>query len=229
DLVVVERDVLVDGVRVLHEAVVRDDGRAVVLGVLELGPELRAVDRADDDDLRALLDHGVDLALLLRDTAVGELDDRLEAGLREPVVEQLLGEDPVLRRLLRERDTDGRALLEAGGRGLAAGRLTATGVAAAVGRAAAEHERTRGGQRQERRGELLHGYHFLVGHPSSDAVVGSYGWWVGRARQPLAAVAPASTGTSGWTSSAPVTAPVPLSRRDGKMRPMIDGRPCTLL
>ena len=80
DLVVVEGDVHVDGLGVLHQAVVGDDLDARGRGGLELAAQLRAVDGADDDDLRALLDHGLDLVLLLGHAAVGELDERLEPG-----------------------------------------------------------------------------------------------------------------------------------------------------
>ena len=65
DLEVVVGDVVVDGGGVLDEAVVGDDRGAGVLGGLELGAQLRAVDGADDDDLGALGDHGRDLVLLL--------------------------------------------------------------------------------------------------------------------------------------------------------------------
>jgi len=45
------------------------------VGLLQHGAELSAVDGADDDDLGALLDHGLDLLLLLGHLVVGGLDD----------------------------------------------------------------------------------------------------------------------------------------------------------
>ena len=58
------------------------------LACCDLGAQLRAVGRADDDDLGALGDHGGDLGLLVGDAAVGVLHVGLEAGLLEAVVEQ---------------------------------------------------------------------------------------------------------------------------------------------
>ena len=61
------------------------------------------VGRADDDDLRALGDHGLDLRLLVGDRVggAGVLHVGLEAGVLEAVGEQVTGEDPVLRGLRR--------------------------------------------------------------------------------------------------------------------------------
>ena len=69
----------VDGLGVLDQSVVAEDEDAGVLGVLEDRAELLAVDGADDDRLRALLDHGLDLLLLLGNLVVGRLDERAEA------------------------------------------------------------------------------------------------------------------------------------------------------
>ncbi len=131
DLEVVVGDVVVHVRGVQEQTVVGDDRGAGVLGLLELGAQLRTVDGADDDDLGALGDHGADLVLLLRDAAVGELHVRLEAGLGEAVVEQRLRQDPVFAGLLGERDADQGVLRErlAAGGGTAGG----PGVGAAAG------------------------------------------------------------------------------------------------
>ncbi len=100
DLEVVERDVEVDVRRVLDEPVVRDDLHAGVGGLLELRAELLAVLRADDDDLRAVGDHGRDLVLLLRDRVRGGGGvlhvGGGEAGVLESLREQVAREHPVL-------------------------------------------------------------------------------------------------------------------------------------
>ena len=115
DLEVVEREVVVDGLGVQDEAVVRDDDRAGLVSGLDLGRELRAVLGADDDDLGAVGDHRGDLVLLLGDRVAGRgvLDVGLVAGILETVGEQVAREHPVLRGLVGQCDADDRAGLEA--------------------------------------------------------------------------------------------------------------------
>ncbi|OEI68980.1 hypothetical protein Cus16_1474 [Curtobacterium sp. ER1/6] len=138
DLEVVERDVVVDVLGVQDVAVPGDDDGAGLLGGLHLRAELRTVGGTDDDRLRALGDHRLDLALLVRDrvAGVGVLDVGLEAGVLDRLLERGAREHPVLRGLGGERDADQVALLDLDVRG-AAGRAGA-GVRVAAGRAAAE-------------------------------------------------------------------------------------------
>ena len=86
------------------------------LARIRLGAKLGAVDGTNDQDLGALLDHRGDLDRLLGMTpTVGEnWTVAVNPAAVEPIVEQLLCEHPVLRGLLRHRDTDNGVLGEAG-------------------------------------------------------------------------------------------------------------------
>ena len=155
DLEVVERDVVVDGLGVLDQTVVRDDRGAGVLGGLDLRGQLLAVLRADDDDLGAVGDHGLDLVLLLGDRVAGRrvLHVGLEAGLLETVREQLAREDPVLRGLVGQRDTDRGVGGEARSR---PPRRTGAGVSATLRGAAGESEGSSRRQALSPSRDLLH-------------------------------------------------------------------------
>ena len=76
-----------------------------------------------------------------------------EAGCLQTVLEQATREHPVLRRLVRQRDTDRRVGGEAGGRCISTRGLVAT---AARARAAGEGERCDDGQAGSRKSDSLH-------------------------------------------------------------------------
>jgi hypothetical protein len=154
DVVVVERDVEVDVLGLADEAVVGDDRDALVSRVLQLAGERRAVDRRDDQELRALGDHLVDLLGLGRDVVAGELQLDLVARLRQPGLDGRTVGDPALGRLRRHGDPDEATLrrLAAAVLRAAAGRwLLATGTRAA---AAACRERQGEGRAHRECGEL---------------------------------------------------------------------------
>jgi hypothetical protein len=123
DLEVVVGDVVVEVLGVLDQPVVGDDLRAGGLRGLDLGGQLRAVSRADDDDLGALGDHGLDLGLLVGNGAGrgSVLHVGLVAGLFQTVGEQVTSENPVLGGLRRQGHPDQGVLREALGVGIGSG------------------------------------------------------------------------------------------------------------
>jgi hypothetical protein len=104
DLVVVEGGVVVDGVRAVDEAVVRDDRDALALRVLEGRAEGLAVDGRDHEDLGAAGDLVLDLADLRVGLVVGVLEVDGAVVALELRLEALAVVDPALEAAGRHRD-----------------------------------------------------------------------------------------------------------------------------
>jgi len=107
DLVVVEGDVEVDVLVVADQAIVGDHRDVRGAGGVQLAGQCGAVDRGDDQDVRTVGDHLVDLLGLGRDVIVGELQVDLVAGRFQAFLHCVAVSDPALGGLGRHRDADG--------------------------------------------------------------------------------------------------------------------------
>ena len=110
DIVVVESHVVVDGLRIADETVVGDDLDAQAAGRLQNRPQSRSVDRADHDHSRGLVDHRLDLGVLLLDLVVRELELHDVPEVLQQGLEVLPVPAPALEVLRGHRHADERAV-----------------------------------------------------------------------------------------------------------------------
>ena len=115
DLVVVEGDVVVDVRRAVDQPVVRDDLDPVLSGVGQLLGQRGAVDRGDDQGLGPVVQHRLDLLLLVLHLVVAELQVDLVAERLQLLLDVRAVVDPALRRLGRHGHPDQGALVAAPG------------------------------------------------------------------------------------------------------------------
>ena len=127
----------VNGVGVLDHTVISDHHNAIGLGLLKDGAELRAVNRAYNEHLGALLHHGFNLSLLVGNLVVSGLNDRLVASFFQISLEDGIGFLPVLGSQPWKRHANGGAIFDCYSCAVSGigGRFRATAI---VARAAAE-------------------------------------------------------------------------------------------
>ena len=134
DLLQLEGGVVVDGVGVHDQSIVGDDLGACIAGLLNGGAHCGALLGGDHDDLGVVVDHVLDVSVLLGRLIVGERQDDLVSGLLQLGLQVVAVLVPTLFGLGRHRNADSGTLFDLG---ITASCLAAT--AATTGREARAH------------------------------------------------------------------------------------------